>query len=197
LEDKHGRSAGNIDIVLVAYDSHGHVTDFGSLEMQAVYISGNIRRPFEHYMEHPRSRKDMDWSRQTTSTHYPTPDYLSSSRKRLLPQMLYKGGILSSWGKKQAVVIQKSFFDTLPDLPRVQADKAQIAWFLYDLQRAKGVYNLACIETVYTEYSPALERITTPEPGNLLDFVRVLQDKLNDHMESPPDAPTLAEASLQ
>ena len=27
LEDKHGRSAGNIDIVLVAYDDRGRVTD--------------------------------------------------------------------------------------------------------------------------------------------------------------------------
>jgi hypothetical protein len=47
LNDRNGKSAGNIDVVLVAYDALGKITDFGSLEIQAVYISGNVRRPFE------------------------------------------------------------------------------------------------------------------------------------------------------
>jgi hypothetical protein len=100
LPDKLGRSAGNIDVVLVAYDGKGQVTDFGALEVQAVYISGNIRRPFEHYMQDPHQHATMDWRGQS---HYPRPDYLSSSRKRLAPQLLYKGGILRAWGKKTAV----------------------------------------------------------------------------------------------
>ena len=50
LNDAGGKSAGNIDVVLVAYDKEGKVTDFGALEVQAVYISGNVRDPFEHYM---------------------------------------------------------------------------------------------------------------------------------------------------
>lgn len=50
LRDGNGQSAGNIDVVLVAYDTNGKVTDFGSLEIQAVYISGNVRNPFEHYV---------------------------------------------------------------------------------------------------------------------------------------------------
>ncbi|MBS3932884.1 MAG: hypothetical protein KGZ35_00860 [Truepera sp.] len=37
LEDRHGKSAGNIDIVLVAYDRKGQILDFGSLEVQAVH----------------------------------------------------------------------------------------------------------------------------------------------------------------
>ena len=36
LNDAHGKSAGNIDFVLVAYDEAGQITDFGSLEVQAV-----------------------------------------------------------------------------------------------------------------------------------------------------------------
>jgi len=43
-----GRSAGNIDVVLVSYDNDGKVLDFGALEIQAVYISGNVRDPFEY-----------------------------------------------------------------------------------------------------------------------------------------------------
>ena len=64
LNDRHGDSAGNIDLVLVSYDDSGHITDFGSLEIQAVYISGNIRRPFENYMENPEKNHDMDWSKK-------------------------------------------------------------------------------------------------------------------------------------
>ncbi|GIK11191.1 MAG: hypothetical protein BroJett001_32570 [Chloroflexota bacterium] len=62
LKDKHGKSAGNIDVVLCAYDARGKVTDFGALEVQAVYISGNVRNPFEHYMEDPKGRANMDWT---------------------------------------------------------------------------------------------------------------------------------------
>lgn len=46
LKDAGGESAGNIDIVLCAYDEAGKVYDFGALEVQAVYISGNVRNPF-------------------------------------------------------------------------------------------------------------------------------------------------------
>jgi len=38
LNDAHGKTAGNIDVVLVAYDDAGKVYDFGALEVQAVYI---------------------------------------------------------------------------------------------------------------------------------------------------------------
>jgi hypothetical protein len=50
LKDGNDLSAGNIDVVLVAYDARGQLLDFGSLEVQSVYISGNVRNPFYHYM---------------------------------------------------------------------------------------------------------------------------------------------------
>ncbi len=75
LKDKNGKSAGNIDLVLVAYDDNGKVLDFGSLEVQGVYISGNLRRPFTRYMENPKANAQMDWSKEP---NYPSPDYLSS-----------------------------------------------------------------------------------------------------------------------
>lgn len=62
LKDALGGSAGNIDVVLCSYDERGRVTDFGALEVQAVYISGNVRNPFEYYMEDPKERTKMDWS---------------------------------------------------------------------------------------------------------------------------------------
>ena len=192
LTDKYGGVAGNIDLVLVAYDHRGRITDFGSLEIQAVYISGNIRRPFESYISNRKHGKEINW----TAPNFPKPDFLSSSRKRLVPQMLYKGGILKTWKKKQAVVLQRSFFDTLPELKTIKIEKADIAWLLYDLQldEAGEQFNLIHTKTVYTEFAPALEKITTPEPGNIEDFVGVLQEKLDEKLDGhPPEAPTLTE----
>jgi hypothetical protein len=74
LSDKHGKSAGNIDVVLVAYDEQGQIIDSGALEVQAVYISGNGSLPFKYYMEDPENRQQMDWSKEPL---YPRPDYLS------------------------------------------------------------------------------------------------------------------------
>lgn len=187
LNDKNGRSAGNIDLVIASCDEHGRITDFGSLEVQAVYISGNVRQPFEHYMKDPEGRKDMAWT--TTRVR---ADYLSSSRKRLIPQLIYKGGILKAWGKKQAVALHRTFFETLPKPPSVSREKAEMAWFVYDFVRdaTANVYNLHLTETIYTEFEPALLRITSPEPGPVNKFVTDLQKKLDQKRKSPLDART-------
>ncbi len=189
LNDAYGKSAGNIDVVLVAYDEQGKVYDFGALEIQAVYISGNVRDPFEHYMKDPKGRARMDWSNEP---NYPRPDYLSSSRKRLVPQLLFKGGILHNWKKKSAVALSKGFFDTLPPLKRVAAKNSDIAWLIYDLQLAPAKedepsrFTLQKIDEVFTEFEPALLAITTPAPGKVEDFLNLLQGKLDEQLETPP-----------
>ena len=192
LNDKNGEAAGNIDVVMVAYDNAGKVTDFGALEIQAVYISGNIRRPFEFYMEEPSKHAKMDWRKER---NYPRPDYLSSSRKRLAPQLLYKGGILNAWGKKMAVALDKGFFDTLPKLHPVEPEKADIAWLVYDLEmdKDKNQYDLMKIKTVYTSFSESLNRITRPEVGSPNEFIAKLQEKLDKKLENgtPPDNKTV------
>ncbi len=196
LSDKVGQSAGNIDLVLVAYDKGGNVTDFGALEVQAVYISGNIRKPFEHYMQDPKNRYAMDWG--AIAQYYPRPDFLSSSRKRLVPQLLYKGSILRTWNKKQAVAIQRSFYETLPSLPEVSPEEAEMAWFLYDLTPQENRFELTLSRIVYTQFWPALNKITTPEPGKLEDFMSVLQGKINEKsLNNPPDAPLLTDIPLE
>ena len=187
LNDAHGKSAGNIDIVLVAYNDNGKIFDFGALEVQSVYISGNVRDPFEYYIKNPKAHMQMDWS---TQPNYPRPDYLSSSRKRLAPQLLYKGGILHSWQKKTAVALNKSFFDTLPPLATVHKSKADIVWLIYDLRLIKDGgqdrYKLTKIDEIFTGFEPALLSITTPVPGNIDDFVKSLQEKLDEQLETPP-----------
>lgn len=176
--------------MIASYDEKGQVNDFGSLEVQAVYISGNVRRPFEHYIADMERRKNMVWSDTNVR-----PDYLSSSRKRLLPQMVYKGGILKAWGKKQAIAIHKNFFATLPAPPTVSREEAEVAWMIYDLKKDEDTnrYNLVLDEIVYTEFEPALVKITSPEAGPIEDFVEVLQGKLNEELDNPPDAPTMGD----
>ena len=191
LLDNNGQSAGNIDFVIVAYNDKGQLIDFVSLEVQGVYISGNLRNPFDSYLNKPS--QEFNWS---SSYNSPKPDYLSSSRKRLIPQMLYKGGIFHTWRKKQTVALQKSFFETLPKLPTVTKEKADIAWFLYDLilDNTTNQYNLTLVETVYTEFEAALFRITTPEPGKVEDFITILQDKLDEQLDgNSPDTPSLSD----
>ncbi len=193
LKDKDGGSAGNIDVVICSYDASGKVTDFGALEIQAVYISGNVRRPFEHYMEDAAARSSMDWSEHP---NYPRPDYLSSSRKRLAPQLIFKGGILNAWGKKTAVAINRGFFNTLPTLQPVDANQADIAWLVYDLVKdaTSNSYKLSRGHVVYTKFQESLAKITQSEPGEVGKFIEVLQAKVDEKLENgnPPDTETIS-----
>lgn len=192
LNDIEGKSAGNIDVVLVAYDDSGKIYDFGALEIQAVYISGNVRNPFEFYMKNPAENTKMDWS---TQSNYPRPDYLSSSRKRLAPQLMFKGGILKAWNKKTAVALNKGFYNTLPKLRTVPKEKADIAWFIYDQKLTgdcgKERYTLYKVDEIYTEFESALIKITTAMPGNIDNFIKLLQNKLDGQMETPPNNKTI------
>lgn len=200
LHDKHGKSAGNIDIVIVELDEDGEIKDFGALEVQAVYISGNVGNAFKHYMENPAANHDMDWP----AKNYPKPDYLSSSRKRLAPQLIYKGGILNGWGKKMAVAVHTAFFNQLPTMPEVPPDAAEIAWLIYDLSYDEKIdrYKLTRAPAKYTRFSDALNKITVPEPGDLSRFEKQLKERIRKGqtmgtpppLELPPDVSPLPDA---
>lgn len=188
LKDKFEKSGGNIDVVLVAYDSHGRVKDFGALEVQAVYISGNVRNPFEFYMEDPVANQAMNWHGHP---NYPHADYLSSSRKRLAPQLIFKGGIFKTWGKKTAVALNSGFFNTLPHLEEVAKEQADVAWLIYDLIPENNTYTLTLVREVYTMFHESLEKITRSVPGDVKSFVDMLQEKVNDKLDHPPDTETI------
>ena len=187
LNDANGKTAGNIDVVLVAYDECGKVYDFGALEIQAVYISGNVRDPFEYYMKDPSGRSLMNWSGEP---NYPRPDFFSSLCERLVPQLLFKSSIIHSWKKKTAVALSKDFFDTLPPMKRISKDEADIAWLVYDLQIidhcGQERYVLEKVEEVYTQFEASMQSITTPSPGKIDDFIKILQDKLDEDLETAP-----------
>ena len=179
LNDKYGESAGNIDAILASYDDRGKVTDFGALEVQAVYISGNVRNPFEHYMQAPARRASMDWSKKP---NYPNPDYLSS-QKRLTPQLIFKGGILKTWNKKTAVALNRGFFETLPKLEEVKPREADIAWFIYDLKppaKPSNYYELFWERTVYTKRPEASAETELRMGESMEKFVWRLEAELDE-----------------
>ncbi|MEY3239101.1 MAG: hypothetical protein RIR11_539 [Bacteroidota bacterium] len=184
LKDKYGKSAGNIDYVLVAYDDKGRIIDFGSLEVQAVYISGNLTGPFTAYLENPSP--EFDW---ISAFKYPKPDYLSSSRKRLIPQIIAKGSILNQWGKKQAVALQSSFYNTLPTLPEFEKEESDFAFFLYDLVPVEDtkVLSLQLQRIIYTKFASALEQIAKFEAGSIYQFEAILQKKLDNKKVGHPN----------
>jgi len=184
LNDKHGKSAGNIDYVLVSYDDKGRVIDFGSLEVQAVYISGNLTGPFTAYLENPSS--EFKWEK---ALKYPKPDYLSSSRKRLIPQIIAKGSILNQWHKKQAIALQVSFYETLPTFPEVKKAHSDFALFLYDLIESTDEKKLSLTlkRIVYTTFKSALEIIAHYEAGPIADFTKILQRKLDAKISGSAD----------
>jgi hypothetical protein len=176
LKEKTGKSAGNVDLIIVRHDTNGKVLDFGAVEVQAVYVSGNIRNPFEYFMQDPEKRAEMDW---TQEQHFPRPDFLSSSRKRLAPQIMYKGQILRAWGKKLAVVVDGPFFKTLPQMVTVSKEKAEVCWLVYDLIEVGARFEMTLSQTVYTTWNEVFKSITNPEIGDVDDFISVLEQKLS------------------
>jgi len=103
-----------------------------------------------------------------------------------------RGGILHSWQKKIADALNKSFFATLPRLKQVSKTDADIAWFIYDLElktekgEESGRYSLKKVDEIFTEFEAALFSITTPSPGKVEDFMMLLQEKLDEQLETPP-----------
>jgi hypothetical protein len=132
--------------------------------------------PFTAYLEEPTPL--FSW---TKAFKYPKPDFLSSSRKRLVPQIIAKGSILKQWNKKQVVALQSSFFNTLTTLPEFDKNESDFAFFLYDLipDNDTKVLTLKLQRIVYTKFANALEQIAKFEAGSISQFTDILQRKLD------------------
>jgi hypothetical protein len=195
LIDGDGKSAGNIDIVLASLSDEGKVKDYGAIEIQAVYISGNVRSAFRHYMADPEANQKMDWPAHL----YPRPDYLSSSRKRLVPQLMFKGKILKAWGKKMAVVVQEAFFNQLPDLQETDKSRADMAWLIYDLvpDAASQTFKLQRKAVKYTLFESAINRISVPHVGEEQRFLRYLQHRIDERRLTSQPEPSAVEPTIE
>ncbi|MBQ9366571.1 MAG: hypothetical protein IJT83_02230 [Victivallales bacterium] len=91
--------------------------------------------------------------------------------------------------------MQKAFFETLPKLPETTKEKADIAWFLYDLvySASDASYHLQLVKTVYTEFYSALHRVIYTKEGSMEDFLSLLQGKLDERTSNAPEAHSVFE----
>ena len=116
------RSVGRIDMVLIRREN-GRLADWCAVEIQAVYFSGpamgdEIKRLTEAKGAPPFPAKIR------------RPDYRSSGPKRLMPQLMIKAPTLRRWGKKIAVVVDRSFYDALGSMETVaDLSNGDIGWF--------------------------------------------------------------------
>lgn len=190
LQYEDGSSVGNIDFVVVDA-SQGEVRDFASLEVQTVYTSGNSSRPVNHFMENPKEREYFDWRAKVEeinsdesqgNTSYVTPDWKSSHRKRLVPQVLQKGRILSDWGVTQVIATQGALFNDLgKEFQEVAPDQSDFIWLLYDveLDERQNVYRLSLERTVHSTFSDFQDTFSTEKESEARsDFEEKLRNDL-------------------
>jgi hypothetical protein len=171
LRASNGLDVGNIDFVV---QSTADPDDFAAVELQAVYISGNIQKAFDWFMANPQNAIEKGWPKKS----WPHPDYRSSS-KRLTTQLVSKGHIVSkAWKRKQVVVVDAPYFDAMPRVPEVAPERANLIWLVVRVAAsAVGQHRLVVERTVYSDLDEAIIAILTPDPGPVSDFLKLLDDK--------------------
>ena len=87
-----------------------------------------------------------------------------------------------------AVALDSAFFATLPALDETDRTEADVAWLVYDLipSSDKSSYELRKAKVVYTKFTNALNTITKPKIGNIEQFMRLLQSKVDEKLENAP-----------
>ncbi|MBI4000507.1 MAG: hypothetical protein HY348_01820 [Nitrospira defluvii] len=166
------KEVGRIDSVLVS-EEDGRL-NWCALEMQSVYFSGgNMESEFEIM---------RTWG--NSSVPFPSkhrrPDFRSSGPKRLMPQLQIKVPTLSRWGKKMAVIVDRTFWESLGTMQRTpHISNADIVWFVvaYD-GPIDGRYHLRSHEAVYTTLEHAVIGLTGGTPVSLEQFELAIRTKI-------------------
>jgi len=138
------------------------------LEVQGVYISGNVRNPFEYYMENPSDRWEINWCE---NPNFPEPDYTSSVNRGIAPKLIFEGANVCRRRKKIAFALDQGLFERLPALTEVSKDTADIAWLVYGLSfnQSTNRRTLERKKIAYTAFDTSLLEIA--RSGATSDFV--------------------------
>ena len=109
------------------------------------------------------------------------PDFRSSGPKRLMPQLQVKVPTISRWGKKMAVIIDKSFWDSLSEMRETRdLSNSEIVWFVVRPGVGQdGRFTLQRHEVHYTTLTNAVEGLTGGTPMSLDRFEREIRDRLS------------------
>lgn len=144
-----------------------------ALEIQAVYFSGSsMSQEFKMLV-------DYDMEALPFPAAHRRPDWRSSGPKRLLPQLQTKTPTIRTWGKKVAVVIDKSFFESLVGLDHEKhASSSEIVWFVVGYDPAPNGWKLVEGEVVYTKLESSIRALTGGVPLSKEGFEEQLFKKL-------------------
>lgn len=139
--EKLNRTVGRIDMVLTKVVKN-KIEDWCALEIQAVYFSGtSMKKDFKKISINPHLLQFPVGNRR--------PDYRSSGPKRLMPQLQIKVPSLRRWGKKIAVVVDKSFFKSIAPMSEVNhMTNADIIWFVVNYEGEEN--KLKIVDKVFT-----------------------------------------------
>jgi hypothetical protein len=172
-EEAEPDAVGKIDKVLI--NAEGENLRWCALEMQAVYFSGmSMENDFKVMRE---------W--KSSGVPFPNvqrrPDFRSSGPKRLMPQLQVKVPTISRWGRKMAVVIDKTFWESLSEMRETKdLSNSEIVWFVVSFGEARdGRFILGPHEIHYTTLNNAVEGLTGGTPMSLERFERELRDRLS------------------
>lgn len=157
-----GRRFGIVDCVLYSLETKGWkevVAGYGSVVMQPTLRARDAV-----------SASARMWERLTG------PDDFSSARAYLLNQLVFEGGMYSFWGRRMAVVLEQSVYDTLPPLDQADEPDADIAWLIYDIAASEG-FTLKRRKTVYTKYSESWGKMMARWTKKESRFVKAVTEK--------------------
>lgn len=174
-------SAGRADLVFIE-DSKEDDREVHLCELQTEYVSGNIGEQVRQFLADPAKDNKNRPIKADGKEASARPDSLSSSFKRLFPQILRKGAVFSSeeWGGgKIGVVTPRSFFDSFSrQLPQVGKEEADIAWVVCDTKYDSklGRNRVFVADTIYTTLS-AVEEASRPSPGDKKKFIEGIDRK--------------------
>jgi hypothetical protein len=181
--EKRRKDVGRIDNVL----AHPDLTTLRwcALEKQAVYFSGR------------GMKKEFRKVRATRSeglpfpTEHRRPDFRSSGAKRLMPQLQVKVPTLRRWGKKMAVVVDRSFFDALGEMRSVQdISSCDIAWFVVRYEQSNGTSLLVPDLVVLTTLEDTVQGLTGGLPVALPAFEEKIRQKIAERSLSSEAIPS-------
>jgi hypothetical protein len=163
---------GRIDSVLVIPGSVP--LRWCAVEIQAVYFSG---RKMELEFESLRRKK------RTNKIPFPIaqrrPDFRSSGPKRLMPQLQIKVPTLRRWGKKMAVVVDASFFDSMGKMESSKdVSNADILWFIMDYRFQDNIARLFLSDVFCTTLEMAITGLTAGSPVTLPQFEEDIKKRI-------------------
>ena len=175
LDGGEGEDVGRIDMVLVdSSKPRDYPLAWAAVEIQAVYFSGKeMAGEFRAIASDVRENgSGLIWP-----TENRRPDYRSSGPKRLMPQLQIKVPTLRRWGKKMAVVVDKSFFESLGQMDEVpDLSNADIAWFIVDFRLDLDSTRLSLVRTC-TKFT-TLEEAVTGLTGGTPMSQRAFEDRI-------------------